>query len=85
MHQAIIITCYFFPSADVVVGRSGIGYDGNSTGNSKSFVELISRYLRNYKKSDSVHNLVFSNEFSSDQRKHIHLQVTKKRHSKFKI
>lgn len=56
--------------ADIVVGREGIGFDG--TGDEKSFGNLIHRYLKNYMDSSSIHNLVFSEEFSDDQRKTIH-------------
>ncbi|XP_032786532.1 uncharacterized protein LOC116924059 isoform X2 [Daphnia magna] len=57
--------------SDVIVGRKGIGYDGS--GGKNSFVKLIRRYLNNYMNSFSVHTIIFSNEFSTDQRKRIHL------------
>ncbi|XP_032791692.2 uncharacterized protein LOC116928708 [Daphnia magna] len=61
--------------SDVIVGRKGIGYDGS--GGKNSFVKLIRRYLNNYMNSFSVHNIIFSNEFSTDQRKRIHLIARK--------
>jgi hypothetical protein len=55
----------------VVVGRKGIGYDDGSR-NAEPFAKSIRRYLQNYKNSASVHNIVFSSEFSSEERKFIH-------------
>ncbi|EFX86603.1 hypothetical protein DAPPUDRAFT_222018 [Daphnia pulex] len=57
--------------SDVVVGRKGIGYDDGSR-NAEPFAKSIRRYLQNYKNSASVHNIVFSSEFSSEERKFIH-------------
>jgi hypothetical protein len=62
--------CILFLRSDVVVGRKGIGYDGS--GNADAFAQLIRRYLQNYRNSASVHNIVFSNEFSNEERKLIH-------------
>ncbi|KAI9554268.1 hypothetical protein GHT06_019540 [Daphnia sinensis] len=56
--------------ADVIVGRKGIGYDGSA--GKGSFAKIIRRYLNNYISSFSVHTIIFSNEFSTDQRKQIH-------------
>jgi hypothetical protein len=61
----------FFFRSDVVVGRKGIGYHDGSR-NAEPFAKSIRRYLQNYKNSASVHNIVFSSEFSSEERKFIH-------------
>jgi len=55
-------------TSDTVVGRSGLGYDGSAEG----FRESARSYLRKYITSQSAGQLIFSSEFSIEQRGKIH-------------
>jgi len=55
-------------TADIVIGRSGLGFDGTAEG----FRDSVRLYLRNYIASQSFGELIFSSEFSIEQRKTIH-------------
>ncbi|XP_057372955.1 uncharacterized protein LOC130693773 [Daphnia carinata] len=60
---------------DVIVDRKGVGYHGS--GGKDSFDKIIRRYLSNYVNSSSLHTIIFSSEFSTNQRKTIHLIARK--------
>nr|CAG4634620.1 EOG090X0181 [Alona affinis] len=55
--------------ADVIVGRSGLGFEGNSK---VGFEKWIRGYLQKFRASQSESKLIFSNEFTTDERKFIH-------------
>lgn len=55
----------------MVVGRNGLGFDGHGSAG-PNFEKSMKDYLKAYLASSAANKLIFSNQFSSEERAVIH-------------